>query len=303
MVGRQAAEGAAHREILIVRHLHGIQQHVASVGDDVGKGYRLAGLDGRSGGSVGVVPCRALADAHLFLAMALARLDERDEARQQYERAIRVDPYGDTAETGLADQLSAWGENEEADALFSKLLRRDPENSLGLLWYARHLMFYSEEYSTEDTEAAIALLKRALAMDAHAASAHYYLALAYSWLGDHDKEALEHARKLEELKPDVKRSTIIGLAFIDTDRCLPYAFDMDCIVCEEHCPTDPKAIYFETKTVWDMVDGREVKLPVIHTHKCIGCGICENVCPVGDKAAIRVSSVGEARSETNRIFL
>jgi MauM/NapG family ferredoxin protein len=108
---------------------------------------------------------------------------------------------------------------------------------------------------------------------------------------------------IEELHPDKKRNTTIGLAFIDTDRCLPHAFDMDCIVCEEHCPTDPKAIYFETKTVWDMVDGREVKLPVIHTHKCIGCGICENVCPVGEQAAIRVSSVGEDRSETNRIFL
>ncbi len=108
---------------------------------------------------------------------------------------------------------------------------------------------------------------------------------------------------IQELKPLEKRSTTIGLAFVDTDRCLPYAFDMDCIVCEEHCPTDPKAIYFETKTVWDMIDGREVKLPVIHTHKCIGCGICENVCPVGGHAAIRVSSIGEDRSETNRLFL
>jgi ferredoxin len=78
---------------------------------------------------------------------------------------------------------------------------------------------------------------------------------------------------------------------------------MNCIVCEEHCPTDPKAIYFETVIVDDMEDGRELKLPIVDPQKCIGCGICENVCPVGEQAAIRVSSVGEDRSETNRIFL
>jgi ferredoxin len=106
-----------------------------------------------------------------------------------------------------------------------------------------------------------------------------------------------------ELEPEVKRSTKIGLAFLDKNRCLPYAHEVDCIVCEEHCPTDPKAIYFETKIVDDMVEGRELKLPIVNAHKCTGCGICEYVCPVGDKAAIRVTSVGEDRSDTNRIFL
>jgi polyferredoxin len=106
-----------------------------------------------------------------------------------------------------------------------------------------------------------------------------------------------------ELEPEVKRSTVIGLAFFDKNRCLPHAYEIDCIVCEEHCPTDPKAIYFETKIVDDLVEGRELKLPIINAHKCIGCGICEYVCPVGDKAAVRVTSVGEDRSETNRIFL
>jgi MauM/NapG family ferredoxin protein len=106
-----------------------------------------------------------------------------------------------------------------------------------------------------------------------------------------------------ELETEVKRNTKIGLAFLDKNRCLPHAFDVDCIVCEEHCPTDPKAIYFETKIVEDTAEGRELKLPVVNPHKCIGCGICEYVCPVGEQAAIRVTSVGEDRSDTNRIFL
>lgn len=35
----------------------------------------------------------------------------------------------------------------------------------------------------------------------------------------------------------------IGTAFVDRDRCLPWAMDKPCIVCEENCPVSPKAIY------------------------------------------------------------
>jgi MinD superfamily P-loop ATPase len=35
---------------------------------------------------------------------------------------------------------------------------------------------------------------------------------------------------------------------------------------------------------------------------CTGCGLCENRCPVGETAAIRVSSVGETRSQRNRML-
>jgi polyferredoxin len=42
----------------------------------------------------------------------------------------------------------------------------------------------------------------------------------------------------------------IGTAFVDRNRCLPWAMDKSCIVCEENCPLSPKAIYtrehFET---------------------------------------------------------
>ena len=32
----------------------------------------------------------------------------------------------------------------------------------------------------------------------------------------------------------------------------------------------------------------KVKLPMVIPDRCIGCGHCENVCPVGGAAAIRV---------------
>ncbi len=42
----------------------------------------------------------------------------------------------------------------------------------------------------------------------------------------------------------------IGTAFVDRNRCLPWAMGKPCIVCEENCPVSPKAIYapqsFET---------------------------------------------------------
>jgi len=35
----------------------------------------------------------------------------------------------------------------------------------------------------------------------------------------------------------------LGTAFIDRNRCLPWAFGRPCIVCQENCPVSPKAIY------------------------------------------------------------
>ena len=35
----------------------------------------------------------------------------------------------------------------------------------------------------------------------------------------------------------------LGTAFIDQNRCLPWAMNKPCIVCEENCPVSPKAIY------------------------------------------------------------
>jgi polyferredoxin len=47
----------------------------------------------------------------------------------------------------------------------------------------------------------------------------------------------------------------MGLAFVDRGRCLPWAMDKPCIVCQENCPVSPKAIYVreEFSTVRDGV--------------------------------------------------
>jgi MauM/NapG family ferredoxin protein len=101
-----------------------------------------------------------------------------------------------------------------------------------------------------------------------------------------------------------KKNIHIGMAFVDENRCIPYAFGRNCIVCEEHCPTPRKAITFiEEKAVDGTGIGFTLKKPVVSPELCIGCGICENKCPVADLPAIRVTSINESRSEEQRLFL
>ena len=43
----------------------------------------------------------------------------------------------------------------------------------------------------------------------------------------------------------------IGTAFVDRGRCLPWAMDTPCLVCEENCPVTPKAIF--VRETWETV--------------------------------------------------
>jgi polyferredoxin len=91
------------------------------------------------------------------------------------------------------------------------------------------------------------------------------------------------------LRLEEKRERIIGTAAVDRDRCFPWSSDRECIVCEEMCPLPGKAIRLEEVPVSrDGVGPSTIQRPIVLEEECIGCGICENKCPVEGEAAIRV---------------
>ena len=79
------------------------------------------------------------------------------------------------------------------------------------------------------------------------------------------------------------RKVKIGVALIDRRRCLDYTFDYmgaqtsPCQQCYSQCPLKDEAITLEGSG------------PVVQAEKCVGCGICENVCQtVNPPSSVRV---------------
>jgi MauM/NapG family ferredoxin protein len=94
-----------------------------------------------------------------------------------------------------------------------------------------------------------------------------------------------------------KQTRAIGLAVVDRNRCLPWAYETPCIVCEEMCPLPEKAIVLESEGGGGIGRGHgggssELQRPIVIAELCIGCGICEFQCPMGE-AAIQVYRRGD----------
>ena len=92
-------------------------------------------------------------------------------------------------------------------------------------------------------------------------------------------------RAIEPFEIEEKRHLYLGTAMIDRSQCLAWAADRVCLVCDEACSYD--AISQVT------MDG--VGRPVVNDRICVGCGICERVCPVQPQGAIHVYATGDKR--------
>jgi MauM/NapG family ferredoxin protein len=94
---------------------------------------------------------------------------------------------------------------------------------------------------------------------------------------------------LRKLPHEEKSFAKIGTAVIDRHRCLAWSQNKECVVCDEVCP-------------YNAIDVRVVettkglfKAPIVSEDMCLGCGMCEQHCPIGDQAAIVVYKFGENR--------
>ena len=109
---------------------------------------------------------------------------------------------------------------------------------------------------------------------------------------------------IQSISLEEKQKIRIGTAFFDRNRCLPWALARTCIVCEEHCPTPKKAIWFQEVEVMTPDGTRiSVKQPHVNPELCIGCGVCQNKCPISDDRGVYVTSVGETRNPENQALL
>ncbi|NLP01194.1 MAG: 4Fe-4S binding protein [Fibrobacter sp.] len=97
---------------------------------------------------------------------------------------------------------------------------------------------------------------------------------------------------IRKLPLEEKQFAKIGTAVIDRHKCLAWAQNRECLVCDEVCPYN--AIEFR---MVDTVKGR-FKVPVVFEDLCAGCGLCEQNCPIFDQAAIVVYKFGENRRES-----
>ncbi len=96
----------------------------------------------------------------------------------------------------------------------------------------------------------------------------------------------------------------LGTAFYDRGRCLPWAMATECIVCEEWCPVSPKAIFVQEAEVIDAAGNtKTLKQPRVDPSRCVGCGACEFACPLQERPAVYVTSIGESRSPSSQILL
>ncbi|MDZ7372780.1 MAG: 4Fe-4S binding protein [candidate division KSB1 bacterium] len=101
---------------------------------------------------------------------------------------------------------------------------------------------------------------------------------------------------ITRLSVEDKQKVVMGTAYFDRSRCIPWYRNEDCLVCEEHCPIPEKAIRLEQRPV-QLPSGetRLVKFPYVVEDLCIGCGICVTKCPVEGQPGIFVTTAREER--------
>lgn len=91
-----------------------------------------------------------------------------------------------------------------------------------------------------------------------------------------------------------KRTVKIGTAVFRKEICVVRTDGTDCAACAEHCPVQAIEMLPYGKIE------NSLYIPHVHVEVCIGCGACENICPVRPHKAIVVR--GLAKQTRSREF-
>ncbi len=106
---------------------------------------------------------------------------------------------------------------------------------------------------------------------------------------------------IKPLSIEERSSTQVGHAVWIRENCIPANESKTCGNCERHCPTgaiqmvpDGDGYHKNDRGRWVDRDNQPIDMnavhiiPVVNEEKCIGCGACENLCPVRPFSAIYV---------------
>ncbi len=94
---------------------------------------------------------------------------------------------------------------------------------------------------------------------------------------------------IRRITPVEKSSIQVGRAVWIKENCVVNRDEEPCTACERHCPTG--AITLISRNNDD-----KLKIPVVDTEICIGCGACENLCPSRPFSAIYVEGIERHRT-------
>jgi serine/threonine protein kinase/tetratricopeptide (TPR) repeat protein len=149
-----------------------------------------------------------LAEAHVSLAMAQKEHDwDWAAAGKSYERALELNPNCATAHQWYGEYLAAVGRHAEAIAAMQRAIELDPLSLIIQATLGRHGYYFAHQY-----DAAIAQLKKTLALDANFWVARLWLGWTYANVGRH-AEAIAELEATRQLDGNLEILAALGAAY------------------------------------------------------------------------------------------